>query len=87
MNCLRRSQAASRWWPSARGTSRWLSDGLPSIRSVSEDRRAGGRGWIGLAARDAYRVTGVQLTPLLPAWFAAIAIGLLLLAGWLREGR
>ncbi len=70
-----------------RGSSRWLADGMPAVRAVAEDRRAGGRGWIGLEAREAYRVTGVRLTPLMPAWLAALAIGLLLLVGWMREGR
>ena len=70
-----------------RGESLWLADGTPSVRAVSEGRRAGGRSWIGLTARDAYRVTGVRLTAFMPAWLAAVAIGLLLLAAWMREGR
>ena len=70
-----------------RGSSRWLSDGQPKVRAVAEDRRAGGGSWIGLEAREAYRVTGVRLTPLLPAWAAALAIGMLLLIGWMREAR
>lgn len=69
------------------GAMRWLSDGIPNVKSVREGRRMSARSWIGLARRDAFRVTGVKLTALLPAWLAAIAVGLLLLAGWLREGR
>lgn len=69
------------------GAMRWLSDGIPSVKSVREGRRMSARSWIGLARRDAFRVTGVKLTALLPAWLAAIAVGLLLLVGWLREGR
>ncbi|MGF1445088.1 MAG: glutamine amidotransferase [Pikeienuella sp.] len=69
------------------GTVSWLSDGLPRIRRVADGARAQGRGWIGLEARDAYRVTGISLTPLLPAWLAALATGLLFLAAWRREGR
>ncbi len=69
------------------GSSNWLSGGTPSVRAVDEGRRSSGRGWIGLAKREAYRVTGVRFTALMPAWLAAIAVGLLLLAGWLREGR
>jgi hypothetical protein len=65
----------------------WLGDGVPEIRLVAEGRRAYSRRWIGLQSRDAYRVTGVRLTPLLPAWLAALAIGLLLLAAWRREAR
>ena len=69
------------------GSMRWLSRGVPSVRLVDEGRRTAGRGWIGLQHRDAYRVTGVRLTSLLPGWLAAIFIGLILLVGWLREGR
>jgi hypothetical protein len=54
---------------------------------VTEGRRRAGRDWIGLNKREAYRVTGVKFTELMPPWLAAMAIGLLLLAGWLREGR
>ncbi|MEM9139656.1 MAG: glutamine amidotransferase, partial [Pseudomonadota bacterium] len=70
-----------------RGSIAWLGDGLPSLRAVSEDRRSAGRDWIGMVARDAHRVTGVRLTDLLPAWLAAMMIGLLMLVAWLREGR
>ena len=69
------------------GDARWLSGGIPSVRLVSEGNRTDGRSWIGLAERDAYRVTGFRLTPLLPEWLAALLVGLLLVAGWLREGR
>jgi len=69
------------------GAMLWLADGMPSVRAVGEGRRAAGRSWIGLAQRDAYRVTGVRLTPLLPGWLAALAASLLLLTGWMREGR
>ncbi len=65
----------------------WLSEGRPEIRMVSEGRRAHSRRWIGLEERDAYRVTGVQLTPLMPAWLAVLMVGLLLLVAWRREGR
>ncbi|MEL6211491.1 MAG: hypothetical protein AAFR44_15190, partial [Pseudomonadota bacterium] len=69
------------------GSSRWLADGIPAVRAVREGRRMMGRSWIGLAARDAHRVTGIRLTPLLPAWLAALLLGSLLLAAWMREGR
>lgn len=69
------------------GAMRWLSDGIPTVKSVREGRRMSARNWIGMARRDAYRVTGVKLTALLPAWLAALAVGLLLLAGWMRESR
>ncbi|HLS19722.1 MAG TPA: glutamine amidotransferase [Paracoccaceae bacterium] len=69
------------------GAANWLADGVPDLRLVAEGRRASGRGWIGLTARDAHRVTGISLTPLLPAWLAALLISLLLLGAWLRESR
>ena len=69
------------------GQAKWLKEGVPSIRAVEEGRRTGGRGWIGLFERQAYRVTGVRLTPLMPAWLAAIAMAMMLVFGWLREGR
>jgi uncharacterized membrane protein len=65
----------------------WLGDGVPDVRLVPEGRRAHSRNWIALQSRDAYRVTGVKLTPLLPAWLAVLAVGLLLLVAWRREGR
>ncbi|MEL6773449.1 MAG: hypothetical protein AAFS07_13145 [Pseudomonadota bacterium] len=70
------------------GKAVWLSeDGTPDLRLVEGGRRAQGRNWIGLAAQEAYRVTGIRLTPLLPAWLAALITGLLFLAAWRREGR
>ncbi|MEM7059699.1 MAG: glutamine amidotransferase [Pseudomonadota bacterium] len=72
---------------STRGQIAWLSEQTPSVRAIGEDRRAGGRGWVGLVTRDAYRVTGVRLHPLMPALLAAALIGAFLLAAWMREGR
>lgn len=69
------------------GSSAWLADGTPEVRAVGEGRRTAGRGWIGLTAREAHRVTGVRLAPLMPAWAAALVVGLLLLGAWLRESR
>jgi hypothetical protein len=65
----------------------WLNDGVPEMRLVPEGRRAHSRRWLAFHSRDAYRVTGVRLTPLLPAWLAVLAVGLLLLVAWRREGR
>ncbi len=69
------------------GSVAWLGDGIPEVKLVGEGRRAHGRNWVGLSQRDAYRVTGVKLTPLLPAWLAALMVGLLLLVAWRREAR
>jgi len=70
------------------GRAVWIGEeGVPEVRTVAEGRRAHARRWIGLEHRDAYRVTGIELTPLLPGWLAALATGLLFLAAWRREGR
>jgi len=65
----------------------WLAEGVPDVKLVPDGRRAHSRSWIGLHARDAYRVTGVRLTPLMPAWLAVLAVGLLMLVAWRREAR
>ncbi|MEM1299379.1 MAG: glutamine amidotransferase [Pseudomonadota bacterium] len=69
------------------GSARWLAAGIPNVRMVDEGRRSHGRGWVALTQRDAFRVTGVRLSPLLPAWLAMLIIAALLVGGWLREGR
>ncbi|MFO1069388.1 MAG: hypothetical protein U1E14_12780 [Geminicoccaceae bacterium] len=70
------------------GAARWLADsGVPDIRRVQPDRTAAGRGWIGLRANEAFRVTGSLQLPLLPAW---LALGLMLATAalaWWREGK
>jgi hypothetical protein len=71
----------------------WLArDGLPELRQVRGDQdRAGrnaitGRPWIGLRTNRDYVVTGLSMTPLLPALLVLIAgLGGLMLA-WRREG-
>ena len=65
----------------------WAADGRPEIRMVAEGRRAHSRGWLAYESREAYRVTGIRLTPLLPPWGAALATALLFVAAWRREGR
>ncbi|MBK0400368.1 hypothetical protein H0I76_14300 [Limibaculum sp. M0105] len=69
------------------GDARWLADGTPDLRFVDEGRRTHGRSWVGMVDREAYRVTGIRLTPLLPVWLAALMTGLLFLGAWRREGR
>ena len=67
---------------------RWLAtDGVPDLRPVEPNRRAFGRGWLGIERKGAYRVLGMSETPLLPAW-AALALLLAAAAvAWWREGR
>src|SRR5690606_10763858 len=86
-NPLARPQPLAPLVAATGGAAAWLANGVPDVRAVGEGRRTAGRGWMGLTARDAYRVTGIRLTPLLPAWLAALAVGLLLLGAWLRESR
>ncbi|HEU0223511.1 MAG TPA: hypothetical protein VFR34_15045, partial [Paracoccaceae bacterium] len=69
------------------GEVRMAAAGLPEIRRVREDRRAAGRGWIGLWEREAYSVRDVRLTPLAPGWAMLALAGLLLIAAWRVEGR
>ncbi len=64
-----------------------LADGLPDIRRVREGRTAAGRGWVGLARREAYAVEDVRLTALAPGWLALALTAGLLLAAWRVEGR
>jgi hypothetical protein len=64
-----------------------LEDGLPVIRNVRAGRPAAGRGWFGLTPRGAYETRDVTQTPLLPAWLVLVMASLLIIGGWLREGR
>ena len=64
-----------------------ISDGVPSIRLVSENRPAAGRGWIGLTPREAYVTTDVSNTPILPAWAFLLIAAFFAVAAWLYEGR
>ncbi|HSR71320.1 MAG TPA: hypothetical protein VLL72_02965 [Kiloniellales bacterium] len=62
-------------------------DGLPRLRKVSAGRDRFGRDWIGVLENDRYVVTGVEQTPLLPAFLVLLlALGAATLA-WFREGR
>ena len=64
-----------------------LEDGMPSLREVRPGRPAAGRGWVGLTPRDAYETLNVTQTPLLPAWLVLLLASLLIVGGWVREGR
>jgi len=64
-----------------------LEDGFPDLRMVRDGRVAAGRGWMGLARRDAYNVIDIKLTPLAPGWLLLLlAAGSAVLA-WRIEGR
>ena len=54
-----------------RGGVRRLEDGLPDVRLVREGRVAEGRGWIGLADRNAYQLRDIRQVDLAPGWLIA----------------
>ncbi|MHA6264099.1 hypothetical protein ACXYMO_12920 [Arenibacterium sp. CAU 1754] len=64
-----------------------LENGVPDIRTVRAGRPASGRGWIGLTPRDAYETRDVTQTALLPPWLVLLLAAMLIVGGWLREGR
>ncbi|MFN3524827.1 MAG: hypothetical protein ACK4YU_01955, partial [Paracoccus sp. (in: a-proteobacteria)] len=67
-----------------------LSDGIPALRQVREGRATQGQTiagrWIGIPAREAATVTGLERRPLLPGWVWLALISALILTGWLAEG-
>lgn len=69
------------------GSIAWLEDGVPDIRRIAADRRASGRGWMGLVENGAFTVTGASRTSLLPAWLALFLMLAAVGMAWWREGR
>ena len=66
----------------------WLGrDGVPELQAVRPGGRTAGRGRLGLRDNRAYRVTGIERTPLLPAWLVLALSALLLAWLWRREGQ
>ena len=66
---------------------RLKNDGLPDLRRVRADRATHGRGWIGLARREAYDVRGVSFGALAPGWAFFLIAALFALGAWRVEGR
>lgn len=64
-----------------------LQDGPPEVRRVREGRNASGRGWVGLARREAYAVENVSLTPLAPGWLMLTLAAATMIFAWRVEGR
>ena len=64
-----------------------LEDGVPDIRRVREGRVAAGRGWIGLADREAYQLRDIRQVALAPAWLMLILAVALAFGAWRIEGR
>jgi hypothetical protein len=72
---------------SSRGGIERIEAGIPEIRMIREGRPAAGRGWIGLADRDAYQLRDIRLAPLAPGWLMLLLAGGLIVAAWRIEGR
>ena len=70
-----------------RGGVRRLEDGMPDLRLVREGRVAAGRGWIGLADRDAYQLRDIRQVDLAPGWLSLLLAAGLAFAAWRVEGR
>ena len=66
---------------------RRIEDGLPDVRLVREGRVAAGRGWIGLADREAYQLRDIRQVDLAPGWLTLILAAGLAFAAWRVEGR
>ena len=65
----------------------WIAAGIPEIRRTRQGRDTAGRGWIGLRRNEAFAITGIAETPLLPGPLALILILGTLAGAWWREGR
>jgi len=70
-----------------RGGIRRLEDGMPDLRLVREGRVAEGRGWIGLADREAYQLRDIRQVDLAPGWLSLILAAGLVFVAWRVEGR
>jgi hypothetical protein len=70
-----------------RGAVRRVEDGLPDVRLVREGRVAAGRGWIGLADREAYQLRDIRQVDLAPGWLTLLLAAGLAFAAWRVEGR
>jgi hypothetical protein len=64
-----------------------LSDPDFDVRQVGIGRPAAGRGWIGITPREASLTRDVRLLPLIWPLLALTLASVLIVAGWLREGR
>jgi len=70
-----------------RGGIKRVEDGLPGVRMVREGRVAEGRGWIGLADREAYQLREIRQVALAPGWLMLLLAGAFAFGAWRIEGR
>jgi hypothetical protein len=64
-----------------------LEDGDPEVRMVRQGRVSAGRGWLGLADREAYQVRDIRQVDLAPGWLMLLLASGLVFAAWRIEGR
>ncbi len=67
------------------GALRRISDGIPSLRRVSRNGPVEGGNWLGFPRRNAYSVSGLEVTSLLPAWLALGIVVIALCLAWRAE--
>ncbi len=70
-----------------RGGDLSVAAGVPNIRNIRAGRPAAGNGWIGITPRDAYEISSLSQTAILPGWLVLMVFSALIVGGWLREGR
>ncbi len=70
-----------------RGGIKRIEDGGPDIRMVREGRVAEGRGWIGLADREAFQLRDIRQVALAPGWLMLLLAGGFAFAAWRVEGK
>lgn len=72
----------------SRGTYIWHEDHpAPALRFLNNSRQYGGSNWIGFKRNNDFIVTGVERTPLLPAWLGLLILFSTLIYTWFFEGR
>lgn len=66
----------------------WLSDTpAPTVKHINTVSRFHGKNWLGLRKNNAFNITGVKQTPMLPNMAAASLLLLIIIATWWFEGR
>ena len=60
---------------------------MPDLRLVREDRVAEGRGWIGLADREAYQLRDIRQVDLAPGWLSLLLAAGFVFVAWRIEGK
>lgn len=69
------------------GIIRLSDEAEPGVRRVAPDRRAAGSDWVGMVENEAFDITGLKRTPLMPPLAVLLVLMAFLLLAWRREGR